>query len=412
MVEFEDIFSFEIFFIILRESLEIIIIVSILLVFVKQSLILHHSRDSTSTTSINNEELDLLATTSEDVSPEYDVNNNPEGLTEAGDKLYKQFRLQIWTGSLLGLFVSLIIGGIFITIFYLIGTDLWSLSEHYYEGSLSLLASVVISIMGMFFLRLSKLKEKFRVKLANILINKCPEEISSDKRSKFKIYAEKYALFFLPFITCLRESLEAFVFIGGVGVGQPLTTLPLSTALGILVSSVVGVFLYKRTESFSLKIFLISTTCLLYLIAAGLFSKGVWQFELQRYINLCHGQDMSEVGSGPGSYDVTNSIWHVNCCNGEMDGLWMLFTAIFGWTNSATYGSVISYIAYWAVIIFSIKNLKFEEANGYYPWIPIKFQRKRLLKKYKFLQARQKIANKTTYIPAHLLSNDPIGSEY
>lgn len=412
MVEFEDIFSFEIFFIILRESLEIIIIVSILLAFVKQSLILHHSRDSTSTTSINNEELDLLATTSEDVSPEYDVNNNPEGLTEAGDKLYKQFRLQIWTGSLLGLFVSLIIGGIFITIFYLIGTDLWSLSEHYYEGSLSLLASVVISIMGMFFLRLSKLKEKFRVKLANILINKSPEEISSDKRSKFKIYAEKYALFFLPFITCLRESLEAFVFIGGVGVGQPLTTLPLSTALGILVSSVVGVFLYKRTESFSLKIFLISTTCLLYLIAAGLFSKGVWQFELQRYINLCHGQDMSEVGSGPGSYDVTNSIWHVNCCNGEMDGLWMLFTAIFGWTNSATYGSVISYIAYWAVIIFSIKNLKFEEENGYYPWIPIKFQRKRLLKKYKFLQARQKIANKTTYIPAHLLSNDPIGSEY
>lgn len=408
MVEFEDIFSFEIFFIILRESLEIIIIVSILLAFVRQSLILHHSRDSSTSASTsisgpaNNEEVELLLDNIDGVHPQYSP-NNPEELTEAGDKLYKQFRLQIWTGSLLGLFVSLIIGGIFITIFYLIGTDLWSLSEHYYEGSLSLLASVVISIMGLFFLRLSKLKEKFRVKLANILINKSPEELTNDKRSRFKIYAERYALFFLPFITCLRESLEAFVFIGGVGVGQPLTTLPLSTALGILVSSVVGVFLYKRTESFSLKIFLISTTCLLYLIAAGLFSKGVWQFELQRYINLCHGQDMSEVGSGPGSYDISNSVWHVNCCNGEIDGLWMLFTAIFGWTNSATYGSVISYVAYWAVVVFAVKNLKFEEERGYFPWIPIRLQKKRLLKKYRFLQTRQKVAKKNAYIPSHLL---------
>lgn len=402
MVSFEDIFSFEIFFIILRESLEIIIIVSILLAFLRQSLVIHHSRDSTTASTsdgLNSEEVDLLTGSTGGA-----VQNDYEELTETGDKLYKQFRLQIWTGSLLGLFVSLIIGGVFIVIFYLIGTDLWSLSEHYYEGSLSLLASVVISIMGLFFLRLSKLKEKFRVKLANILINKNLEEIANDKRSKFKIYAERYALFFLPFITCLRESLEAFVFIGGVGVGQPLTTLPLSTLLGVLVSAVVGVFLYKRTESFSLKIFLISTTCLLYLIAAGLFSKGVWQFELQRYINLCHGQDMSEVGSGPGSYDISNSVWHVNCCNGEIDGLWMLFTAIVGWTNSATWGSVISYIAYWGVIVFAIENLKFEEANGYFPFIPLALQRKRLLKKYKFLQTRQKVGKRDAYIPSHLLN--------
>ncbi|CCH45156.1 Iron transporter FTH1 [Wickerhamomyces ciferrii] len=411
MVDFEDIFSFEIFFIILRESLEIIIIVSILLAFLKQSLILHHSRDSVASSSdeLNNEEVDLLLDQQDGAGAGATTrypDDNVEGLTETGEKLYKQFRLQIWSGSLLGLFVSLIIGGIFITVFYLIGTDLWSLSEHYYEGSLSLLASVVISIMGLFFLRLSKLKEKFRVKLANILINKTPEQIASDKRSKFKIYAEKYALFILPFITCLRESLEAFVFIGGVGVGQPLSTLPLSSILGIAVSAIVGVSLYKRTESFSLKVFLISTTCLLYLIAAGLFSKGIWQFELQRYINLCHGQDMSEVGSGPGSYDVTNSVWHVNCCNGEMDGLWMLFTAIFGWTNSATYGSVISYIVYWSIIIFTLKNLQFEETNGYFPWVPIKFQKKRLLKKYNFLKDRQKISNKNTYISSHLLSNN------
>jgi high-affinity iron transporter len=385
-IQFEDVFSFEIYFIILRESLEIIIIVSILLAFLKQSLILHHSRDdsqeenNTRGPNINSTESDLLLDASQD------NNTQPtEQLSATGDKLYKQFRLQIWAGSLLGLFISLVIGCGFITVFYVIGTDLWALSEHIYEGILSVLASLIISIMGLFFLRISKLKEKFRIKLANLLIQKQNSTRPPRTSSRFRDYFERNSLFFLPFITCLRESLEAFVFIGGIGISQPLTTLPLSSLLAIITSFALGYLLYSQTNSLSLKIFLISTTSLLYLIAAGLFSKGVWQFELQHYINLCHGQDMSEVGSGPGSYDVVNSIWHVNCCNGETDGLWMLFTAIFGWTNSATFGSVVSYIAYWTLIILGIEAVRFEERYGYFYGVPIAWQRKRLLKKYRFL---------------------------
>ena len=33
---------------------------------------------------------------------------------------------------------------------------------------------------------------------------------------------------------------------------------------------------------------------------------------------------MSETGSGPGSYDIVKSVWHVNCCNGLTDGWWMV----------------------------------------------------------------------------------------
>ena len=34
---------------------------------------------------------------------------------------------------------------------------------------------------------------------------------------------------------------------------------------------------------------------------------------------------MSETGHGPGSYDIAISVWHVNCCNGEMqeDGVFL-----------------------------------------------------------------------------------------
>ena len=32
----------------------------------------------------------------------------------------------------------------------------------------------------------------------------------------------------------------------------------------------------------SIQIFLIASTCFLYLVAAGLFSRGVWDFEMQK----------------------------------------------------------------------------------------------------------------------------------
>lgn len=57
--------------------------------------------------------------------------------------------------------------------------------------------------------------------------------------------------------------------------------------------------------------FLVLSTCFLYLVAAGLFSRAVWYFEAQDWNNLTGG-DAAEAGSGPGSYDITKSVWHIN----------------------------------------------------------------------------------------------------
>lgn len=56
---------------------------------------------------------------------------------------------------------------------------------------------------------------------------------------------------------------------------------------------------------------MILSTCLLYLIAAGLFSRAVRFFEAQKW-NKAVGGDAAETGAGPGSYDITKSVWHVN----------------------------------------------------------------------------------------------------
>lgn len=120
----------------------------------------------------------------------------------------------------------------------------------------------------------------------------------------------------------------------------------------------------------SLQIFLIISTCFLYLIAAGLFSRSVWNFEIHAW-NSIIGGDAAEVGSGPGSYDIRKSVWHIDCCNPELNGGggWGVFNSLFGWTNSATYGSVISYNLYWLTVIIGFLALRFKESRGHWPLI-------------------------------------------
>ena len=62
-----------------------------------------------------------------------------------------------------------------------------------------------------------------------------------------------------------------------------------------------------------LQIFLIISTCFLYLVAAGLFSRGVWSLEMYKFGKIIGG-DLAETGTGAGSYDIRQSVWHVNVC--------------------------------------------------------------------------------------------------
>ncbi|EDK45448.1 plasma membrane iron permease [Lodderomyces elongisporus NRRL YB-4239] len=320
-----NVFNVQIFFIVFRESLEAVIVVSVLLAFLKQGL----------------------------------------GSSTEDPKVYKKLKRQVWLGAILGVIICLIIGCAFIGAFYGLGNDIWSKSEDLWEGIFCIIATVLISLMGIPMLRINKMKEKWRVKLAQALV-KQPDS----KKDRFKIgqFTKRYALFILPFITCLREGLEAVVFVGGVGLNQPATSFPIPVIVGLIAGIAVGTLLYYFGSSLSMQIFLIISTGILYLIAAGLFSRGIWYFETYKY-NQATGGDASENGSGPGTYDVAKSVWHVNCCNPETDNGWDIFNALLGWQNSATYGSVISYNIYWLAVIAVLMLMLFEEKHGHLPFL-------------------------------------------
>lgn len=332
------------FFICFRECLETTVVVSVLLAFLKQTL------------------------------------------GEGEDKtIYKRLVRQVWWGCALGLFLCLAVGCGMIGAFYGLGTDTFSSTEDIWEGVLGILASLIITIMGAALLRVSKLQDKWRVKLAKALEH--DQNPNESRKGRMKRWMEKYVMFFLPFITVLREGLEAVVYVGGVGLGLPASSFPLAVFCGLLAGCAVGYIIYKYVNfstlycahanilsrggrETSMQIFLIISTCFLYLVAGGLFSRGIWYFENNAW-NHVIGGDASETGSGPGSYNIDQSVWHVNCCNPELGGGggWGIFNALLGWTNSATYGSVIGYNLYWLCVMVGYGLMFWRERHGPIPYV-------------------------------------------
>lgn len=148
---------------------------------------------------------------------------------------------QVWLGTLTGFLLCLIIGGGLIGAFYGLGQERWSPTEDYWEGSFALVASLIISVVGAALLRVSKMQEKWRVKLAVAIESK----ITTGSKGAFKRWAEKYAMFILPFVTVLREGIEAIVFIAGVTFSAPASSVPLPVVVGLVAGSAVGYIIYK-----------------------------------------------------------------------------------------------------------------------------------------------------------------------
>lgn len=321
-----DVFAVPVFLVVFRESLETVIIVSVLLAFLKQTL------------------------------------DGPD----RNPRVYKKLVTQVWLGTCLGLFICLVTGAGVISTFYTVGANRWSDGELLYEGAFALLACIIITIVGAALLRIGKMQEKWRVRLATAMED--PAITTRRTSSCFKHFAEKYAMFLLPFITVLRECVEAIIFVAGVSFSAPATAVPLPVVIGLLAGAAVGYILYKCGANSKLQVFLVTSTCLLYLVAAGLMSRAVWSFETYQWGKVIGGESY-ELGDGPGSYDIDQSVWHVNCCNPKFNGGggWGVFNAILGWTNSATYGSVISYNLYWLVVILAFVTMRYRELRGHWP---------------------------------------------
>ncbi|WRT64504.1 uncharacterized protein IL334_001436 [Kwoniella shivajii] len=348
-----DYFSVPIFFIVFRETIEAAIIVSVLLSFVEQLML---------TGKLNNS------------SPSID--DAQIGSTDDVDKrkkLIKRMRIQIWAGTITGFLLALAIGAAFIAVFYTKLDDLWAKTEQIWEGIFSIIAAIIIYIMGIAFLKMDRSRIKWRFKLAAAFDASQAKMTSAEAQTKEGRFEKrearsgKWALFLLPFITVLREGLEAVVFVGGVSLNIQAVSIPIPVIVGIIAGLIVGYAIYRTGSTTTLHWFLVGSTSFLFLIGAGLFSKGIGYFQYYRFASGVGG-DVAETGDGPGSFQVAGNVWHLTYGNPETgspttNGGWQIFNAIFGWNNTATVGSILGYVFYWIVIMITLVYLRWSEGR-------------------------------------------------
>ncbi|KAK0446183.1 iron permease FTR1 [Armillaria borealis] len=311
----KNLFSVPIFFIVFRETLEAAIIISVLLGLAKQ--IVQDERRPIVAAEANSEE-----TTSE---------NNSDNVVKRR-RLIRKLRIQIFLGAGIGLGIAFAIGAAFIAVWFTKASDLWQKAEKLWEGIFQLIASLMIFVMGITMLKMDRAKAKWRIKL---------QKAFDGSNEQGGGASGKWAFFILPLITVLREGMEAVVFVGGVSLGQQATSIPIAAIVGLVCGLICGFLIYQFASR--------SNNAFNHLLGTSVDDAG---------------------GSGPGSYRVQGNVWHLDCCNPndyQKGEGWLVFNAIFGWSNNGSLGTVLSYVFYWIAVIVSlgrVKVLGIESAAG------------------------------------------------
>ncbi|KAI8923656.1 iron permease FTR1 family-domain-containing protein [Entophlyctis helioformis] len=176
------------------------------------------------------------------------------------------------------------------------------------------------------------------------------------------------ALFWLPFITMLREGLEAVVFIGGVSLGEEPSAIPIAALTGIALGALIGVALHFSGSRLNFHYFFVVAACFLLLIADGLLVRGIGNLEdyvWSAAINL----EADDVGTG--AFDPRRNVWHLDCCSPEnkAEGGWGIFSSLLGWRNNATISTISMYIVFWVLIASTLAAVRYSSA-GYGSTLP------------------------------------------
>ena len=311
----DNLFSATLFFVVLREALEVSIIVSVLLAFITRLQL-----------------TDLV--------------------------LLKNLRKRVWLGT--GIASALVIGvGVaFVVIWYKYGTNLFEASELLYEAIFGLIAAIFVTLTGFAFLNGRHLYQKMTQKLESKLTVENATSVNvlldAKEESPMKTSLNMQLFFWVPFLTVIREGMETVLMIGGVSFAEPASSIPLAAACGLLAGGLIGYIIHRAAGKLSLKWFFNVASFILFLLAAGIFSRSVGTFEDYKWSQ----ETQIEPDEMEGMFDPRTVVWHLECCSEKSSPGFALLYSLVGYRSVATIGTVVSYIAYWVFVILAIVIMK------------------------------------------------------
>jgi high-affinity iron transporter len=218
----------------------------------------------------------------------------------------------VWQGLFAAIGVS-ILTGLGLT---WMGLEFEGTLEAVFEGSMMLLAAVLLTWMIVWMRRQSASMHK------EIEFSVARAAAGQDNR---------WALFWLSFLAVGREGVELVLFLTAVQMTTDVFQTLLGTLLGLSTAIVLGWMLFASSKRISLRMFFNVTNVLLVFFAAGLLAHGVHEF--------------NEVGIIP---PVIEHVWNINSILDEKQPAGQLLTALFGYNGNPSLTEVFAYVAYFA----------------------------------------------------------------
>lgn len=199
-------------------------------------------------------------------------------------------------------------------IFFILGTTEIEGVQAILEGTLKIVAVIMLTWMTIWMKRQGKnmggeLKRQIKVAIS---------------------HGSVWTLASLAFVSVIREGIETVLFIVGSAQGTSALATIGGSILGFGVAAILGYILYRGTHRLPLKSFFTAMSVLLIVMAAGLLSGGIHEF-----------QELHMIPVG------IEQVWSTKGLLDEKSMIGGLLKAIFGYEDSP---NLVQVLAYWTYL--------------------------------------------------------------
>jgi len=221
----------------------------------------------------------------------------------------------LWAGVVSAIMISIGIA----LVLRAVDQDLVGASEQVFEGVTLLLAAGILTWMIFWMSRQSgKMKSELETKV-NLAAT----------------HSGAGALYFLAFISVLREGVELALYLTASSLSSNGIQTLLGTAIGLLSAGLLGYLIYTTTLHLNLQRFFQVTSVFLILFAAGLIAHSVAEF--------------NEAGIIPA---VISPIWNLNSLLDDHSILGMIVSTLFGYHGTPSLTEALGYSIYILIALF------------------------------------------------------------
>jgi len=272
-------------------------------------------------------------------------------LFSALDKLNLQSQNKwITYGAFAGVAVDVVIGVALIITFVTLKDNAFdpnSPNEIIFEGTLMLFASGVVTVFALGLTKfICELQAKLEAKMSKFALS-IEQSVVSKEHDDNKLPTDsleittdeilvnpglKWNLGIMAFVAVVREGLECVVFLAGLTSSYSGNSMIFPAFAGVIIGLLLGYLLIFSSKRFTMLWFVIVSMIMLFMIGGGLLTRAFTEF--------------IEIGL-EGGPEVFNA---KECCNQNVP-FWGFMRIIFGYNDSPSLVEFLVYFGYWIIVI-------------------------------------------------------------